>query len=199
MRARRFEREARELAGDRATLFRHWYTPLVWTLAPQMPRRKLGAWLAQALHPLVDASDVTKTLDALVEGGFLRVVGTAPGAEEDADPGARVEDAHDVAYVHDESLLSISTPASAVVLGRFYADCLSASRKLVGRFEEGKRHVRVTTVTLPARRLEDLKGRLRAFHGDLAAWASEPEVPGEAMAACQITSAAFFLEPPKEG
>jgi uncharacterized protein (TIGR02147 family) len=175
IRGRGFASASRELTTDQSDLFRAWYTPLVWTLAPLVERGRLATGLARLLHPLVRAGDVERTVDRLVEGGFLR-----------ARPNG--------GFAHDDDLLSISTPVSSERLNRFYIATVGAFRRLLPSLSPRQRSVRVTTFSLSAARVEEAREKIRALHKELATMPLDSRTAGEPSVACHVLTAALFIE-----
>ena len=175
--ARRIASSRTELGPDQASLFRQWYTPIVWALAGTRPRGELAAWLARRLAPLVTASQVERTIDVLAAERFLTV-----------DPAG--------ALGRNDSVLDIVTPASSKVLTRYYLECLGAFRKLAARLPREERNLRVATFTFPETLLPEVHERVRAFHQELAAWAAahEPDPASRIpVAAAQVSTAVLYL------
>ncbi len=95
------------------------------------------------------------------------------------------------------------------MLNNFYMETLSAFRRLVPRLPTKNRNLRVTTFTVPASKLEEVRMRIRAFHSELATLATEgnsgeghrgegtgeqaSQTP-EPVVACQLLTAALFHE-----
>lgn len=182
VRARSLENVRTELGPSQASLFRTWFTPIVWALATVKPRSELADWLARVLHPLVNAVQVRRTLETLVEQGFLL-----------NGPDGKLR--------NDDTVLSITTPASESVLTRYYLGCLSAFGKLATRLPRERRTMRVVTLSFPAELVPELQERVRVFHRELTAWAAahepDPEKT-ERVAAAQISSTVLLILPDEQ-